>query len=66
MFVILGLSAGIPFIYAAAKKDIHQWVNPKNNVWPYAIGGAVYIGGAIIYALRIPERWIPNKFDLIG
>lgn len=33
---------------------------------PWGVGGAVYIGGAIIYVLRIPERWFPVKFDLIG
>ena len=31
-----------------------------------AVGGATYIGGAIIYALRIPERWSPKTFDLVG
>jgi adiponectin receptor len=30
------------------------------------IGGAIYIGGAIIYSLRIPERFFPYKFDFFG
>ena len=28
--------------------------------------GAVYIFGAMIYAFRIPERWFPLKFDIVG
>jgi adiponectin receptor len=26
--------------------------------------GALYIIGALIYGTRIPERWMPGKFDL--
>lgn len=26
--------------------------------------GLLYILGAMFYALRIPERWFPGKFDL--
>lgn len=66
IFVLLGLSAGIPFIFAASTTTNAAWINPKNNVVPYAVGGAVYIGGAIIYALRIPERWVAKKFDMVG
>jgi len=31
-----------------------------------ALGGAAYIGGALIYVFRIPERWYPGTFDLFG
>jgi predicted membrane channel-forming protein YqfA (hemolysin III family) len=27
------------------------------------VGAVLYIGGAIIYMLRIPERFFPSKFD---
>ena len=39
---------------------------PQGRAWPWALGGAVYIIGAAIYALRIPERWYPRKFDRFG
>ncbi len=32
----------------------------------YAIGGAIYILGAIIYIARFPERYYPSKFDIWG
>jgi len=28
--------------------------------------GVLYIIGAVIYALRIPERFAPGKFDILG
>jgi adiponectin receptor len=28
--------------------------------------GVLYITGAVIYALRIPERFAPGKFDFLG
>jgi adiponectin receptor len=31
-----------------------------------ALMGAIYLGGAAIYACRIPERWYPGRFDLVG
>jgi adiponectin receptor len=30
------------------------------------IMGSLYILGAFIYAFRVPERWFPGKFDIIG
>lgn len=28
--------------------------------------GILYGLGALLYALRIPERWMPGKFDIAG
>lgn len=28
--------------------------------------GALYVIGAMIYAGRVPERWAPGRFDLVG
>lgn len=39
---------------------------PDHPFEPWVIGGSVYIGGAIFYVFRIPERWFPTKFDLFG
>lgn len=32
----------------------------------YGIGGYVFIQGAVLYVLRIPERCKPGAFDLCG
>jgi len=67
MYILLGLSAGFPFIYLSnMSKDDEKYINQKYEWFPWALGGAIYIGGAIIYGLRIPERWFPKTFDIIG
>lgn len=66
-FVALGLSAGLPFMYILLMKNKYQkFYLPNISPWPWAIGGAVYIGGALIYGFRIPEKYYPMKFDICG
>lgn len=67
LYVGLGLSTGVPFIYLANVPRGHEpYVNPGFELQPWVIGGAVYIIGAAIYALRIPEKHFPRTFDYIG
>ena len=62
MYIILGLGAGaIFFIFMAMEPYI-----TANRGWVYALGGYIYIQGAIIYMLKCPERWAPGKFDMCG
>jgi adiponectin receptor len=28
--------------------------------------GAFYLAGVVVYATRVPERWMPGRFDLAG
>jgi adiponectin receptor len=66
-FIVLGLSAVTPFIYIAMMNDNYkQFALPTINGWIWLYGGLVYIGGALIYGFRIPEKLFPSKFDLIG
>jgi adiponectin receptor len=61
MFVICGLLAGVPTFH------IEHYTDPLHvsnfSTVPWAIGGALYIIGAIIYMMKIPERFIPKRFD---
>ncbi|KAM7516979.1 hypothetical protein LguiA_006562 [Lonicera macranthoides] len=51
---------------------IHKLILYKNQpealqtTWYELLMGAFYGIGALIYALRIPERWKPGKFDIAG
>lgn len=51
---------------------IHKLILYKNQpealqtTWYELLMGAFYGTGALIYALRIPERWKPGKFDIAG
>lgn len=67
MYVFLGISAAFPYFYIFyASSSQQQHMNQNNQFFPVLLGGAAYIFGALIYALRIPERWFPKRFDLIG
>ena len=33
-------------------------------IWPWLFGGILYAVGAIIYALKVPERLVPRTFDI--
>jgi predicted membrane channel-forming protein YqfA (hemolysin III family) len=61
------MGAGLSLI--AVFIAIRCWTNDyklKTNVEIFAVGGAVYICGALLYVLRVPERWAPGKFDMCG
>lgn len=66
-FSILGLSAGLPFIYVALNSGRYkQFYLPTRDGLIWLIGGIIYIAGALIYGFRIPEKYYPFKFDLMG
>ncbi|KAF2673952.1 HlyIII-domain-containing protein [Microthyrium microscopicum] len=65
LFVAIGWYGAIPMTHMAQK-----WGRPKANeiigwnLWFFE--GLSYAGGAVIYAFRIPERWMPGTFDIWG
>jgi len=68
MFVILGLSAGVPFSYFYIQKatDTGKFLLPGFDIGPWIYGGLCYIIGAVLFVSRTPERWFPRKLDLVG
>ena len=63
IYVVAGLFCSAVWI------DLYWYASPyKMNVpvLVYAIGGLIYILGAVTYILRVPERLKPGFFDLIG
>jgi adiponectin receptor len=62
LFVALGLWGLVP--------GLHAWLdNAGERAFTQALAldllmGAIYIGGAAIYATRFPERWKPGAFDV--
>ena len=59
LFIVVGLLAGAPAIHATIVQD------PKIYIAPFlwALGGGIYIIGALLYVVRIPERFAPGVFD---
>ena len=62
MFIILGLGCSILFIGFA----FYDYGIVHTNFWLWALGGYIYIQGAVIYVIRVPERCSPGTFDLCG
>ncbi|KAL7673414.1 hypothetical protein ACOME3_008273 [Neoechinorhynchus agilis] len=65
MFVAFGSSAVFPVIHLMI---IH---GPALSFKYASLGkliimGLLYISGAVLYALRVPERFFPGKFDILG
>jgi adiponectin receptor len=65
MFVLMGLSAVFPMFHGIRIYGIAHMREAASLDWVVA-QGALYIVGAAIYASRVPEKWAPGKYDLIG
>ncbi|CAG9809118.1 unnamed protein product [Chironomus riparius] len=65
VFMAFGLSGVIPAIHYVYMEGWFNDISRKSLGW-LILMGFLYILGAMFYALRIPERWFPGKFDLWG
>lgn len=65
MFIALGLSAVFPIIEAVLTHGVAK-VEREMALSYCTVQGAFYIVGAIIYACRIPEKYYPKTFDILG
>ncbi len=65
MFVALGLSAVFPVLHGLKLYGLQQMHKQIGLSW-LVLQGALYIAGASIYAARIPEKWHPGRYDVLG
>lgn len=65
VFIALGLCGVMPMLHAVALYE-KQMVFETLGMRYVAISGALYIFGALLYVLRIPERYAPGRFDYVG
>ena len=65
MFIALGLSAVFP-VFEALYTHGRSQVQRNMSLTHVTIQGALYIVGAVIYAKRIPEKYYPHTFDVVG
>ena len=63
VFVIFGLYGLIPFIHIVLR-DGYTLSTEAYSLWGMLSMGVIYILGATLYVLRIPERFFPGKFDI--
>lgn len=64
LFFGMGLSGVAPILH----KLILFWDQPEalHTTGYEVLMGVLYGVGAVVYATRIPERWMPGKFDIAG
>jgi adiponectin receptor len=65
MFVAMGLSAVFPVVHGIFTFGFGQMRWQIGLFW-LVLQGLLYILGAAIYAMRVPERLWPGKFDILG
>lgn len=63
LFICFGLSGIIPAVHYGFLEGWFNSVSLKSLAWLFLMG-SLYIVGAVLYALRIPERFFPGKFDI--
>jgi len=61
----MGLSAIFPVGHLLTLLPV-QLLLSQMGLFYLVLQGVLYIVGATIYALRIPERFAPGKFDFFG
>lgn len=63
IFAVFGLSGIAPAVHYGIMEG---WANKRSlkNLGFLLLMGILYIIGAILYALRVPERFYPGKFDI--
>ncbi|ODV84431.1 hypothetical protein CANARDRAFT_201316 [[Candida] arabinofermentans NRRL YB-2248] len=65
MFISFGISSVFPILYGLKVYGVDQIFKRAGLVW--VLGEAVgYISGAVLYAIRVPERFHPGRFDIYG
>ncbi|KAJ9144125.1 Adiponectin receptor protein 1 [Pleurostoma richardsiae] len=65
MYFFLGASLFTPLVHGASQVGLLQ-LDTMMGLKSFLALGVINFSGAAIYALRIPERWCPGRFDLAG
>ena len=66
LFLIFGITAGIPVIHLRIVGHKLNGYDPDLRFLNWYLGGITYIIGGIIYITRFPEIKYPGKFDFFG
>lgn len=65
VFTLSGATGTIPLLHHVYRYGLTMSV--KSYSFEYLlVMWSLYLIGVVFYMMRIPERWIPTKFDIIG
>ncbi|CAE6432482.1 unnamed protein product [Rhizoctonia solani] len=65
VFFVLGACSFVPIATAYHLYGLERMKNEMGVHW-IALTSVFYVGGALIYVCRVPERWFPGTFDFFG
>ncbi|RPA73942.1 HlyIII-domain-containing protein [Ascobolus immersus RN42] len=65
MYVLYGANGLIAVSHGVVLMGWREIEDRIQVVWMLGQGG-LYVLGAVIYACRVPERWAPGRFDIVG
>ncbi|ORZ06711.1 pPR-type GPCR protein [Absidia repens] len=65
MFLALGLFGVVPALHGIYVYGLARSLDTISLLNMLVMGGS-YVGGALIYGARIPERWSPGTFNIFG
>lgn len=63
VFVLFGLYGVVPFVHIYLR-DGYALARHAYALWGIVTMAVLYVGGGALYALRIPERFWPGRFDI--
>ncbi|UNI13735.1 hypothetical protein JDV02_000451 [Purpureocillium takamizusanense] len=64
-YSLLGLSMAIPFVHVLLEMELEE-LDEKMELSSFlGMILLVFLGG-LMYAVRVPERWFPGTFDVLG
>ena len=63
VFIAFGLSGFVPASHYVITDGLYSAIHDAALGW-LLLMAVLYIAGAVIYAVRIPERIWPGKFDI--
>ncbi|KAK4068837.1 hypothetical protein Purlil1_13704 [Purpureocillium lilacinum] len=66
IYFSLGLSLYMPLLHGWRYVGALENLDEVAGLWSFLQLTGVNTLGGILYALRVPERWSPGRFDLVG
>ncbi|XP_020085851.1 heptahelical transmembrane protein 4-like isoform X2 [Ananas comosus] len=64
LFAAMGVSGIVPIVHKLIV--FHDRPEAVVSTGYEVLMGAFYAAGVVVYAARVPERWLPGGFDLVG
>lgn len=66
LFLIFGISAGLPIFQLLFFPNSVVGLNQHIDFFNWYFGGILYIVGALFYIAKFPEKFWPGRFCIVG